>query len=76
MKELGGQLARAQALQQQQESVLALEKERLGPYFGQGLERLTKADLEALNAFHYKAINRLQPFLVRCLRARPMHVVE
>ena len=65
VKEVEAQLVRAQAVINQQEAMFAGEKERLAPYFGHGLERLTRADLEALNSFHYKAINRLQPLLVR-----------
>ena len=65
VKELEAGLARVQAAAAQQESVHMLEKERLAPYFGHGLERLSAADLEALNSFHYKAINRLRPLLVR-----------
>ncbi|BDA47782.1 probable MATH domain and coiled-coil domain-containing protein At3g at N-terminal half [Coccomyxa sp. Obi] len=63
VKELEAQLARAQAVISQQETMFAGEKERLAPYFGHGLERLARTDLEALNSFHYKAINRLQPLL-------------
>lgn len=70
VKDLEVQLARAQAVISQQEAMFAGEKERLAPYFGHGLECLTRADLEALNSFHYKAINRLQPLLVR-IKALP-----
>ena len=75
VKELEAHLARVQAVMSQQESVFALEKERLAPYFGHGLERLSAADLEALNSFHYKAINRLRPMLVHFLPNYPPKLI-
>lgn len=49
------------------EALFSAERERLAPYFGNGLERLSAADLDTLEQFHYKGLNRLRPLLVRAI---------
>lgn len=63
--ELDAQLAGARQALAASEALFAAERERLAPYFGAGLERLPAADLDTLEQFHYKGLNRLRPLLVR-----------
>lgn len=57
-------MAEAHARLLNQERALVLERERMQPYFGAGLQLQSSASLESLQEFHKKRLQELQAIMV------------